>query len=118
PYLCEAMTNEQVVALELDALRAAPAAMIERERVVFYAGPHQQGELVDRLGLDRPGLAVPPTQPLRFDAEHLTAGDVRIFVIHHEAAQTKIGVYVPSESYSPQRSAIYRVFHEYIGGQA
>jgi predicted Zn-dependent peptidase len=118
PYLSEAMTNEQVLALELDALRSAPKALLERERVIFYAGPHEQAELIERLELDRPALPVPAMQPVRFDAEHLTPGNVRVFVLHHEAAQTKIGVYAPSESYAPQRSAIYRAFHEYIGGQA
>lgn len=118
PYLCEALTNEQVLALELDALRAAPAALLERERVVFYAGPHERPELIERLELDRPALPCPPVQPVRFDAEHLTPGATRIFVIHHEAAQTKIGVYAPIECYDPQHSALYRVFHQYIGGQA
>ncbi|HVH99601.1 MAG TPA: insulinase family protein [Enhygromyxa sp.] len=118
PYLCEALTNEQVLALGLDELRAGPGALLERERVIFYAGPHEQPELVERLGLDRAATPTPALQPVRFDAEHLTPSAVRIFVIHHEAAQTKIGIYAPSESYDPQRSALYRVFHEYIGGQA
>jgi predicted Zn-dependent peptidase len=39
-------------------------------------------------------------------------------VIHHEAAQAKIAVYVPTEDYEPARSAVYRALHEYLGGQA
>jgi predicted Zn-dependent peptidase len=117
-YLREALTNEQVLALPLDALRAAPGALLEHERVVFYAGTHAQAELIERFGLDRPGTPLPAVSPVRYDADHLVAGATRIFVIHHEAAQTKIGLYAPSECYAPSRSAIYRVFHEYIGGQA
>ena len=118
PYLSEALTNEQVLALELDALRSAPGALLDGERVVFYAGLHQHAELIDRLGLDRPATPLPEVQPIHYQADHLTAGSTRIFVIHHEAAQTKIGLYAPSERYAPSRSALYRVFHEYVGGQA
>ena len=118
PYLSEAQTNEEVLGLPLDALKAAPGRLLGLDRVVVYAGPHAQPELIKQLGLDRPGAPVPSYQPVSFDAEHLTPGITRIFVIHHEAAQTKIGLFAPSERYSPARAAIYRVFHEYIGGQA
>jgi len=118
PYLSEAQTNEEVLALKLDALASAPRRLLELEHVVVYAGPHERPELVKQLGLTRPTTAAPAYTPTQFDAAHLRPGTTRIFVIHHEAAQTKIGLFAPSERYSPDRAAVYRVFHEYIGGQA
>jgi predicted Zn-dependent peptidase len=118
PYLSEALTNEQVLALGLDELRRAPGRLLALERVVIYAGPHERSELVELLGLDAPAEPVPAYRPVRFTADHLAAGATRIFVIHHEAAQTKIGLFAPSEPYAADRSALYRVFQEYIGGQA
>ncbi|PRQ05861.1 Peptidase M16 inactive domain protein [Enhygromyxa salina] len=116
PYLAEALTNEQVLGLELDALRAAPAKLLEHERVVVYSGPHEQAELVELLGLDAAPIPVPDYQPLQFEArpEH----ELRVLVCHHEAAQTKLGLFAPSEGYDPARAALYRLFHEYVGGAA
>lgn len=117
PYLCEALSNDQVLALKLDDLCAAPAKLLSHTRVSVYAGPHEREALVDLLGLDEsPPLDVPDYQPLRFDDQ--PPERARVFVIHHEAAQTKIGLYIPSEPYNPARSAIYRLFHEYVGGSA
>jgi predicted Zn-dependent peptidase len=118
PYLAEALSNAQVLALTLDQLRAAPARVLELERQVFYAGPHTRPELIERLGLERPAAAPPAYAPVRFDSGGLEPGQTRVFVVHHEAAQTKLGLFVPSETYDPARSAAYRAFHEYIGGQA
>jgi predicted Zn-dependent peptidase len=116
PYLCEALDNEAVLALTLDDLRAAPAKLLTHARVSVYAGPHQREALVELLGLDEPHDPVPDYQPTRFDAQ--PHGRARIFVVHHEAAQTKIGLFIPSERYDPSRAAIYRLFHEYVGGSA
>ena len=118
PYLAEALSNEQVLALPLDELVRGPGRLLELERQVFYAGPHTRPELIERLGLDHAGVAPPARDPVRFDAAHLEPGGVRVFVVHHEAAQTKLGLFAPSETYDPSRSAAYRVFHEYVGGQA
>jgi predicted Zn-dependent peptidase len=114
PYLAEALDNDAVLALELDELRAAPAKLLGHERVVAYAGPHERAALVDLLGLDAEAGPVPEYQPLRFR----DLGGVRVFVCHHEAAQTKLGLFAPSEGYDPEHSPLYRVAHEYLGGQA
>ncbi|WP_146659748.1 M16 family metallopeptidase [Enhygromyxa salina] len=117
PYLCEALTNDEVLGLKLDDLCAAPGKLLSHARVSVYAGPHERQTLVDLLGLDEPSPLAPPAyEPLRFNAQ--PAERARIFVVHHEAAQTKIGLYLPSEPYNPSRSAIYRLFHEYVGGSA
>lgn len=117
PYLTESLSNEQVLALTLDELREAPAKLLALESLVFYAGPYEGGphELASRLGLEHPATPAPDYMPIRFDA---LTDELRVFVVHHEAAQTKIGLYAPSEGYDPAHSAMYRVLHEYLGGSA
>nr|WP_255216541.1 insulinase family protein [Pseudenhygromyxa sp. WMMC2535] len=122
PYLREALTNDAVLALELPALRRSTDALLGYEQVCFYAGPHPRDELVELLGLglptdgspSAPALPAPAYQPTRYVAHSGT----RLFLLHQEAAQTRVGVYLPSAAYDPARSAVYRLFHEYVGGQA
>ena len=114
PYLVESLRNEEVLALPLDALREAPGKLFDFEQVVVYAGPHEQAEIVELLDLDRAVKNEPTYEQLRY--EPLTG--VRVFVVHHEAAQTKIGLFIPSEGYDTAHSPEYRVLHEYLGGSA
>ncbi|MCA9700072.1 MAG: insulinase family protein, partial [Myxococcales bacterium] len=118
PYLCEALSNEQVLGLSLDELRAAPGRLLDFQQICFYAGPHLRGELLAILepwiGDQGGATVVPPYQPQRY----ATLEGTRIYVMHHEAAQAKIGLLLPGEPYDPARSPVYRLFHEYVGGQA
>jgi predicted Zn-dependent peptidase len=114
PYLVESLTNEQVLALSLDALREAPGKLLGLEQVLVYAGPHDRAQIIEMLELDRAVEPEPVYEPLRY--EPLTG--LRVFVVHHEAAQTKIGLFIPSEGYATTRSPEYRVLHEYLGGSA
>lgn len=117
PYLAEALSNDAVLALELDTLRAAPADLRRYDSVVMYAGTHSLEAVRELLAThfaDVEGAATPDYQPTVFQA--LTG--TRIFVVHAEAAQASVGVYIPSERYDPRRSPVYRLFHEYMGGPA
>ncbi|MFV8755296.1 insulinase family protein [Nannocystaceae bacterium ST9] len=115
PYLVEALTNEQVLALGLDELAGKPRALAELARTSFYAGPHGLAELSDLLGLDRPPLAEGPAiQPVRYLAREGTT----IHLLHHDAAQAQISLLAPAEPYTPAHSPEYRLFDEYVGGQA
>ena len=115
PYLCEALSNEQVLALELDQLRAAPARLLEHERIIVYAGPQDAATLDELLAPElAAGAPAPAYQALRLR----TPTDTEIYLLHHDAAQVKLAIYAPSERYDPRRAALYRVFHEYVGGSA
>lgn len=121
PFLAEALTNEQVLALGLDELRAASAKLAAYEEVCVYAGPHGVDELLTILGYDQ---GSPQTRPAPLPSPDYQATEfapltgTRVFVVHHEAAQAKIGLYLPGEPYDPTRSPRYRLYSEYVGGQA
>ncbi len=114
PYLVESLRNEEVLALPLEELREAPGKLFGYESVTVYAGPHERREIVEMLELDREVQPEPPYEPLRYEP----LDGVRVFVVHHEAAQTKIGLFIPTEGYDTAHSPEYRVLHEYLGGSA
>jgi predicted Zn-dependent peptidase len=114
PYLTESLSSDEVLALPLDALREAPGKLLGLEQVLVYAGPHDRATIIEMLDLDRSVVPEPAYAPVCYDP--LTGP--RVFVVHHEAAQTKIGLLIPSEGYDTERSSEYRVLHEYLGGSA
>jgi predicted Zn-dependent peptidase len=115
PYLAEALTNAQVLALGLDELIAKPRDLGQRIHTTFYAGPHGADELAELLRLEHAGFAEAPAyRPIRF----LPQQGITIHLLHHDAAQAQIGLFAPGETYSPDRAPEYRLFDEYVGGQA
>lgn len=120
PFLCEALTNEQVLALRLPELVAKITAIPSLPRTTFHAGPGVGPREADELAaLLQPFEAGPlreaePHPPVRYLASEATT----IHLLHHDAAQAQIHLLIPSEPYSPARSPEYRLFDEYVGGQA
>lgn len=115
PYLSEALTNAQVLALGLDELASKPRSLAELTRTTFYAGPHAAHELAELLRLERAQLTeAPEYRPIRFSPQQGTT----IHLLHHDAAQAQISLLAPAEPYTPDHSPEYRLFDEYVGGQA
>jgi predicted Zn-dependent peptidase len=115
PYLSEALTNEQVLALGLDELVGKPRTLVERSHTTFYAGPHGADELASLLRLERASLtAGPEYRAIRFPAVQGTT----IHLLDHDATQAQIHLLAPGELYTPAHSPEYRLFDEYVGGQA
>ncbi len=117
PYLCEALTNDQVLALELAELTSKPLDLTGLTRTTFYAGPHSADEvagLLDSLDPNRDLTEGPEIRPIRFAAQQGTT----IHLLHHDAAQVQISLLAPGELYTPDHSPEYRLFDEYVGGQA
>lgn len=114
-YLCEALTNAQVLALELDELIGKPRMLAEQTHTTFYAGPHTADELAGLLRLDRASVdSGAEYRTIRFPPQQGT----NIHLLHHDAAQAQIHLLVPAEPYTSDHSPEYRLFDEYVGGQA
>lgn len=116
PYLAEALSNAALLELRLPELLAKLALVPTLRRTSFYAGPHGRDELAAMLApFERDAtLASEPPPPLRYRV----APGTTIHLLHHEAAQTQLHVLMPGEPYSPDRAVLYRLFDEYVGGQA
>jgi predicted Zn-dependent peptidase len=115
PYLCEALTNAQVLALGLDELVGKPRMLAERTHTTFYAGTHTADELADLLRLER----ARPSEGGEYRAiRFLPQRGTTIHLLHHDAAQAQISLLAPAEPYTPDHAPEYRLFDEYVGGQA
>ena len=115
PYLSEALTNDQVLALGLDELAGKPPALAELASTMFYAGPHGLDDLSELLGLTR---ARPHQGGEYRPTRYLAMQGTTIHLLHHDATQAQISLLAPSELYTSTHSPEYRLFDEYVGGQA